>query len=105
MSDIVWYNNYSFNSSLYFPSSVFIYSIEFSDATLRHGRGLALMCTPSCGTLSAYERRVITVSCQSDIWGDYNDLLLCKVSSVDSLDSFEDFETKTKSKPQRKQIK
>ena len=59
---------------------------EFSDATLRHGRGLALMCTPSCGTLSGYERRVITVSCQSDIWGDYNDLLSCKVSISTCID-------------------
>ena len=62
---------------------VFLYShfyfLDHANTLLKSGRGLAIDCSENSGFLGPYEKKMISVTCYSDMWGDYNDVLICKV--------------------------
>ena len=60
-------------------------SLEYAAGLLRSGKGLGLICTPSSGSLSPFKQKVITVTVYSDLWGRYNDTLVCQVMENEDL--------------------
>jgi hypothetical protein len=46
---------------------------------LREGKGAAFAINPASGVLPPFEEQVIDVTAYSDMWGEYEDKLLCKV--------------------------
>lgn len=53
---------------------------DYCRAVLRDGRGVAFVCRPSCGELLPFQECIVDVVAYSDMWGEYKDHLLCKVS-------------------------
>lgn len=56
------------------------YISDLSSAMLSQGCGAAFVLSPSSGVLSPFGEEVIEVSAYSDMWGEYMDSLICRVS-------------------------
>lgn len=46
---------------------------------LAHGKGLAFLVDPEKGTLGPFETVAIKITAHSNMWGDYEDHLICEV--------------------------
>ena len=55
-------------------------SLDYCLAVLADGKGAAFVPTPSAGQIGPFEQIVIEVTAFMDMWGEYNDNLLCMVS-------------------------
>ncbi len=49
---------------------------------LRGGRGAAFSVTPAAGVLEAFSAQALEVTCFSDMWGEYEDGLVCSVRLI-----------------------
>lgn len=49
---------------------------------MRDGRGAVFVPSPASGELLPFGYQVIEITGYSDMWGEYRDLLVCKVSDV-----------------------
>lgn len=49
---------------------------------LSDGRGACFVVEPSSCPLDPFESQLLTVTAYSDIWGQYTDRLICKVSTL-----------------------
>lgn len=59
----------------------FIISLtEFVRCQLAHGKGAAFFVKPDSGILGPFERITINITAFTNMWGDYHDNLMCKVS-------------------------
>ena len=47
---------------------------------LREGKGTAFALSPASGVLEPFCDQVVEVTAFSDMWGEYNDNVICKVS-------------------------
>lgn len=56
---------------------------DYAKSILRGARGVAFVCSPDSGELQAFEKKVISVTAYSDMWGEYNDVLICKVGDLE----------------------
>ncbi|XP_060920517.1 deleted in lung and esophageal cancer protein 1-like, partial [Labrus mixtus] len=56
---------------------------EFVNSLLAHGKGAAFFVLPHCGTLGPFESQSVDITAYSDMWGEYRDLLLCKVGDLE----------------------
>ncbi|XP_072911149.1 deleted in lung and esophageal cancer protein 1 [Hemitrygon akajei] len=56
---------------------------EFADAVLCHRKGAAFVLQPSTGILEPYQQQVIEITAYANMWGDYNDWLICRVAELD----------------------
>ncbi|XP_073686554.1 deleted in lung and esophageal cancer protein 1 [Garra rufa] len=56
---------------------------EFVNCLLSHGRGAAFFVEPNSGMLSPYETQTINITAFTNMWGDYQDNLICKVGDLD----------------------
>ncbi|NXX45835.1 DLEC1 protein, partial [Tricholaema leucomelas] len=54
-------------------------SSEFAAALLSHGKGVAFHIQPSTGTLKAFQQLIIEITAYNNMWGEYQDDLVCKV--------------------------
>ena len=52
---------------------------DLCTAMLSQGNGTAFVPGPPSGILSAFSEEIIEVTAFSDMWGDYNDFIICKV--------------------------
>lgn len=52
---------------------------EFVYGLLAHGKGVAFLVEPEKGTLGPFETVAINITAHSNMWGDYEDHLICKV--------------------------
>ncbi|XP_076868774.1 deleted in lung and esophageal cancer protein 1 isoform X2 [Brachyhypopomus gauderio] len=50
---------------------------------LAHGKGVAFLAEPQSGTLGPFETATINITAFSNMWGDYQDHLICKVGDLD----------------------
>lgn len=50
---------------------------------LIQGGGAAFAVTPSSGILSPFSEEVLEVTGYSDMWGEYSDMVICRVSRID----------------------
>ena len=48
---------------------------------LKEGKGAAFTTTPSSGILAPFSGELIEVAAYCDMWGEYQDRILCKVST------------------------
>ncbi|NXY73098.1 DLEC1 protein, partial [Glareola pratincola] len=55
---------------------------EFAAAVLSHGKGVAFHIQPSTGTLKAFQQLIIEITAYNDMWGEYQDDLVCKVGDL-----------------------
>ncbi|KFO94433.1 Deleted in lung and esophageal cancer protein 1, partial [Buceros rhinoceros silvestris] len=55
---------------------------EFAAAVLSHGKGVAFHVQPSTGTLRAFQQLVIEITAYNNMWGEYQDELVCKVGDL-----------------------
>ncbi|KAG7317632.1 hypothetical protein KOW79_018667 [Hemibagrus wyckioides] len=55
---------------------------DFVHGLLAHGKGVAFLVEPEKGTLDPFETVVINITAHSDMWGDYEDHLVCKVGDL-----------------------
>uniref|UniRef100_A0A3Q3G0Z0 DLEC1 cilia and flagella associated protein n=1 Tax=Labrus bergylta TaxID=56723 RepID=A0A3Q3G0Z0_9LABR len=53
--------------------------LKFVNSLLAHGKGAAFFVLPHCGLLGPFESQSVDITAYSDMWGEYRDLLLCKV--------------------------
>ncbi|KAK3541455.1 hypothetical protein QTP86_025941 [Hemibagrus guttatus] len=51
---------------------------DFVHGLLAHGKGMAFLVEPQKGTMGPFETVVINITAHSDMWGDYEDHLVCK---------------------------
>uniref|UniRef100_A0A8C6IWU7 DLEC1 cilia and flagella associated protein n=1 Tax=Melopsittacus undulatus TaxID=13146 RepID=A0A8C6IWU7_MELUD len=58
---------------------------EFAAALLSHGKGVAFHIQPSTGTLKAFQQLIIEITAYNNMWGEYQDDLVCKVSGASVL--------------------
>ncbi|KAI5617177.1 deleted in lung and esophageal cancer protein 1 isoform X2 [Silurus asotus] len=56
---------------------------EFVRRLLAHGKGVAFLVEPPSGTLGPFESVAINVTAYSNMWGDYEDHLVCKVGDLE----------------------
>ncbi|TSK98410.1 Deleted in lung and esophageal cancer protein 1 [Bagarius yarrelli] len=56
---------------------------EFVRGLLAHGKGLAFLVEPEKGTIGPFETVSINITAHSDMWGVYEDQLICKVGNLD----------------------
>ncbi|XP_060555800.1 deleted in lung and esophageal cancer protein 1-like isoform X2 [Ruditapes philippinarum] len=56
---------------------------DLCTAMLSQGNGTAFVPLPSSGILSAFSEEVIEVTAFSDMWGEYNDNIICKVGELE----------------------
>ncbi|XP_010792512.1 deleted in lung and esophageal cancer protein 1-like [Notothenia coriiceps] len=52
---------------------------EFVSGLLAHGKGAAFLVLPQNGILGAFETQTVDVTAYTEMWGEYRDLLVCKV--------------------------
>lgn len=52
---------------------------EFVRRLLAHGKGVAFLVEPEEGTLGPFETVGINITAHSNMWGIYEDHLICKV--------------------------
>lgn len=55
---------------------------EFAAAVLSHGRGAAFHVQPSTGTLKAFQQLIIEITAYNNMWGEYQDHLVCMVGGA-----------------------
>ncbi|XP_069715340.1 deleted in lung and esophageal cancer protein 1 [Phaenicophaeus curvirostris] len=55
---------------------------DFTAAVLSHGKGVAFHIQPSTGTLKAFQKLIIEITAYNNMWGEYQDDLLCKVGDL-----------------------
>ncbi|NWI87030.1 DLEC1 protein, partial [Pitta sordida] len=55
---------------------------EFAAAVLSQGKGAAFHIQPCTGTLKAFQQLIIRVAAYSNMWGEYQDNLVCKVGDL-----------------------
>lgn len=53
---------------------------ELQHQLLKTDKGLAIIPTPSTGKLAAYEEMVVELSVYTDMWGQYEDILICAIT-------------------------
>ncbi|PKK32004.1 deleted in lung and esophageal cancer 1 [Columba livia] len=56
---------------------------EFAAAVLSHGRGAAFHVQPSTGTLKAFQQLIIEITAYNNMWGEYQDHLVCMVGDLE----------------------
>ncbi|NXW63879.1 DLEC1 protein, partial [Eurystomus gularis] len=56
---------------------------EFAAALLSHGKGVAFHVQPSTGTLKAFQQLVMEITAYNNMWGEYQDDLVCKVGDLE----------------------
>ncbi|XP_051737688.1 deleted in lung and esophageal cancer protein 1 isoform X2 [Ctenopharyngodon idella] len=56
---------------------------EFVNCLLSHGRGAAFFVKPNRGMLGPFESQTINITAFTNMWGDYQDNLICKVGDLD----------------------
>ncbi|XP_017573141.2 deleted in lung and esophageal cancer protein 1 isoform X1 [Pygocentrus nattereri] len=56
---------------------------EFVAGLLAHGKGAAFFVEPESGTLGPFESATINITAFSNMWGEYEDHLICKVGELD----------------------
>lgn len=54
--------------------------LEFVSGLLAHGKGAAFLVQPDSGQLGPFETKTVDVTAYSNMWGEYRDHLICKVS-------------------------
>ncbi len=52
---------------------------EFVNCLLSHGRGAAFFVEPNSGMLGPFETQTINITAFTNMWGNYQDNLICKV--------------------------
>ncbi|RDD40948.1 Deleted in lung and esophageal cancer protein 1 [Trichoplax sp. H2] len=57
----------------------------YSAAILGEGRGTAFEILPSSGILDAFETKIITITAFTDMWGDYEDNLICSIKGLNDI--------------------
>ncbi|XP_026105876.1 deleted in lung and esophageal cancer protein 1-like isoform X2 [Carassius auratus] len=57
---------------------------EFVNCLLSHGRGAAFFIEPNSGMLGSFETQTINITAFTNMWGDYQDNLICKVGDLDT---------------------
>ncbi|XP_008500453.2 deleted in lung and esophageal cancer protein 1 [Calypte anna] len=55
---------------------------EFAAAVLSHGKGVAFQIQPSTGTLKPFQELIIEITAYNNMWGEYQDDLVCKVGDL-----------------------
>ncbi|NXQ13304.1 DLEC1 protein, partial [Peucedramus taeniatus] len=55
---------------------------EFAAALLSQGKGAAFYIQPSIGTLEAFQKLTIEIAAYNNMWGEYQDNLVCKVGDL-----------------------
>ncbi|NXY82619.1 DLEC1 protein, partial [Alcedo cyanopectus] len=55
---------------------------EFAAAVLSHGKGVAFHIQPSTGTLQAFQQLIIEITAYNNMWGEYQDHLVCKMGHL-----------------------
>uniref|UniRef100_A0A8D2N6G4 HYDIN/VesB/CFA65-like Ig-like domain-containing protein n=1 Tax=Zonotrichia albicollis TaxID=44394 RepID=A0A8D2N6G4_ZONAL len=55
---------------------------EFTAALLSQGKGAAFHIQPSSGTLEAFQQLTIEIAAYNNMWGEYQDNLVCKVGHL-----------------------
>ncbi|NXS82393.1 DLEC1 protein, partial [Erpornis zantholeuca] len=55
---------------------------EYAAALLSHGKGAAFYIQPSTGTLKAFQQLTIEITAYNNMWGEYQDNLVCKVGDL-----------------------
>ncbi|KFZ50995.1 Deleted in lung and esophageal cancer protein 1, partial [Antrostomus carolinensis] len=55
---------------------------ECAEAVLSHGKGVAFHVQPSTGTLKAFQQLIIEITAYNNMWGEYQDDLVCKVGDL-----------------------
>ncbi|NWV34936.1 DLEC1 protein, partial [Grantiella picta] len=55
---------------------------EFPGALLSQGKGAAFYVQPSTGTLKAFQQLTIEIAAYNNMWGEYQDNLVCKVGHL-----------------------
>ncbi|KAL9871157.1 deleted in lung and esophageal cancer protein 1 [Geothlypis trichas] len=55
---------------------------EFTAALLSQGKGAAFHIQPSTGTLEAFQQLTIEIAAYNNMWGEYQDNLVCKVGHL-----------------------
>ncbi|RXN09899.1 deleted in lung and esophageal cancer 1-like protein [Labeo rohita] len=56
---------------------------EFVNCLLSHGRGAGFFVEPNSGMLGPFETQTIDITAFTNMWGDYQDNLICKVGDLD----------------------
>nr|XP_055038196.1 deleted in lung and esophageal cancer protein 1 isoform X1 [Misgurnus anguillicaudatus] len=56
---------------------------EFVRCQLAHGKGAAFFVEPNSGTLGPFESLTINIIAFTNMWGEYQDNLICKVGDLD----------------------
>ncbi|XP_055364189.1 deleted in lung and esophageal cancer protein 1 isoform X2 [Betta splendens] len=56
---------------------------DFVSNLLAHGKGAAFFVQPHTGQLGPFETQTLDVTAYTDMWGEYNDLLICKVGDLE----------------------
>ncbi|XP_062841946.1 deleted in lung and esophageal cancer protein 1 isoform X2 [Trichomycterus rosablanca] len=56
---------------------------DFVRGLLAHGKGAAFFVEPQNGTLGPFETATITITAFNNMWGDYQDHLICMVGDLD----------------------
>ncbi|NXM17952.1 DLEC1 protein, partial [Ploceus nigricollis] len=55
---------------------------EFAAVLLSQGKGAAFYIQPSTGTLEAFQQLTIEIAAYNNMWGEYQDNLVCKVGDL-----------------------
>ncbi|XP_039609639.1 deleted in lung and esophageal cancer protein 1 isoform X1 [Polypterus senegalus] len=55
---------------------------EFVAALLSHGRGATFFVHPYTGTIGPFQKQTIDIVPFANMWGDYQDMLICKVADL-----------------------
>ncbi|XP_009952310.1 PREDICTED: deleted in lung and esophageal cancer protein 1, partial [Leptosomus discolor] len=55
---------------------------EFAAAVLSHGKGVAFHIQPSTGTLKAFQQLIVEITAYNNMWGEYQDDLVCQVGDL-----------------------
>ncbi|XP_041899486.1 deleted in lung and esophageal cancer protein 1 isoform X1 [Corvus kubaryi] len=55
---------------------------EYAAALLSQGKGAAFCIQPSTGTLKAFQQLTIEIAAYNNMWGEYQDNLVCKVGDL-----------------------
>jgi len=56
---------------------------DYCQAILRDGRGAAFVPSPASGELLPFGYQIIDITGHSDMWGEYRDLLVCKIEGME----------------------
>lgn len=62
--------------------SLLSFSLDYAGSLLREGRGACFLVTPSTTDLPPFSSVSLIVTAYSNMWGQYTDQLVCKVSRM-----------------------